>query len=76
MQSVWNPWHGCKKVSAGCMNCYVYRMDKTFGKDSSIIEKTSAFGYAVKKDKYGEYRMKSSDSPVYVCLSSDFFIEE
>ena len=20
----WNPWHGCKKVSPGCKNCFVY----------------------------------------------------
>ncbi len=76
MQSVWNPWHGCKKVSAGCMNCYVYRMDKAFGKDSSIVEKTNAFDYPIKKNQYGEYKLKSSDSPVYVCLSSDFLIEQ
>ena len=76
MQSVWNPWHGCKKVSAGCMNCYIYRMDKAFGKDSGIIEKTKAFDYPIKKNKYGEYKLQSSDNPVYVCLSSDFFIED
>lgn len=23
----WNPWHGCKKVSPGCKNCFVYKMD-------------------------------------------------
>ena len=76
MQSVWNPWHGCKKVSAGCQNCYVYRMDSVFGKDSSIVEKTKAFDYPVRKNKYGEYKVNSSDSPIYVCLSSDFFIED
>ena len=51
-------------------------MDSAFGKDSSIVEKTKAFDYPMKKDKYGEYRLRSSDSPVYVCLSSDFFIDE
>ena len=76
MQSVWNPWHGCRKVSAGCQNCYVYRMDSAFGKDSSIVEKTKAFDYPVRKNKYGEYKVNRSDSPIYVCLSSDFFIEE
>ena len=76
MESVWNPWHGCKRVSAGCKNCYVYRMDGAFGRDSSIVEKTKAFDYPVKKNKYGEYKLSCSDSPVYVCLSSDFFIDE
>ena len=75
LKSVWNPWHGCRKVSAGCMNCYVYRIDRELGKDSSVVEKTSAFDYPVKRDRYGEYKLKA-DSPVYVCLSSDFFIED
>ncbi|MBE6038714.1 MAG: DUF5131 family protein, partial [Anaerofustis stercorihominis] len=22
--SGWNPWHGCRKISDGCKNCYVY----------------------------------------------------
>ena len=35
---VWNPWHGGKKISPGCLNCYVYRRDAEFGKDSSIVE--------------------------------------
>ncbi|MER2143167.1 MAG: DUF5131 family protein [Eubacteriales bacterium] len=24
MHSNWNPWHGCRKCSEGCQNCYVY----------------------------------------------------
>ena len=76
MFSVWNPWHGCKRVSTGCLNCYVYRIDKAFNKDSSIVEKTKAFDYPIKKDKYGEYKLSASESPVYACLSSDFFIQE
>lgn len=35
----WNPWHGCKKVSVGCKNCFVYKMDQRYGKDASIITK-------------------------------------
>ena len=40
--AIWNPWHGCKKISPGCYNCYVYRRDAEFGKDSSIVKKTAA----------------------------------
>ena len=43
MSTTWNLWHGCTKVSAGCRNCYVYRRDAEFGKDSSIVTKTKAF---------------------------------
>lgn len=33
----WNPWHGCKRVSPGCKNCFVYKMDRRYGRDTSII---------------------------------------
>ena len=29
----WNPWVGCKKVSAGCLNCYMYREQLKRGND-------------------------------------------
>ena len=35
----WNPWHGCKKVSPGCRNCFVYKMDKRYGRDTTVISK-------------------------------------
>ena len=24
----WNPWHGCRKYSEGCANCYMFVLDK------------------------------------------------
>lgn len=73
---VWNPWHGCKKVSAGCENCYMYRRDESVGKDSSIITQTRDFNLPVMRNRQKVYKITSLDSPVYVCLTSDFFIEE
>ena len=35
----WNPWHGCKKVSPGCKNCFVYKQDRRYGRDTTKIEK-------------------------------------
>ena len=32
MHDIWNPWHGCKKISPGCANCYMYTLDKQRGK--------------------------------------------
>ena len=72
----WNPWHGCKKISAGCQNCYVYRRDGQFGKDSSLVQKTSAFHLPVQKKRDGTYKLTKEESPVYTCLTSDFFVEE
>ena len=27
MHDIWNPWHGCRKCSEGCQNCYMYYLD-------------------------------------------------
>lgn len=65
----WNPWHGCKKVSPGCKNCFVYKMDRRYGRDTTIITKGKT-----------TYELKDKDCPfgsvVKLCFSSDFFIEE
>lgn len=74
--AIWNPWHGCHKISPGCLNCYVYRRDAEFGKDSSIVTKTAAFNLPVKRNRQREYKLQSDSEPVYTCMTSDFFIEE
>lgn len=71
--SFWNPWHGCTKLSSGCRNCYVYRRDAEFGKDASIVQKTSSFDAPLKKDRHGNYKMKPGDGMVMTCFTSDFF---
>jgi protein gp37 len=71
----WNPWHGCHKISAGCQNCYVYRIDSSFEKDASIISKTANFNLPVRKTRKGEYKLPAGET-VYTCFSSDFFLEE
>ena len=38
MSVSWNPWHGCRKISEGCRNCYVYRQDSRHDKDSKTSE--------------------------------------
>ena len=48
--AVWNPWHGCKKISAGCDNCYVYEKDAMYGKNASVIRRTANFDLPVKKN--------------------------
>lgn len=73
---IWNPWHGCHKKSPGCLNCYMFRRDAMFEKDSNIIEKTSTFDLIIKKKKDGSYKIKAEDGVVYICMTSDFFIEE
>jgi protein gp37 len=72
---MWNCWHGCTKLSAGCLNCYMYRRDAMYGKDSTVAAKTGAFRLPVKKDRQGRYKIPSGEL-VYTCFTSDFFLEE
>ena len=72
---IWNPWHGCRKISAGCANCYMYRRDAEFGKDSSVVTKTASFRLPVQKRRDGSYKLQETGY-VYTCMTSDFFIEE
>lgn len=72
---MWNLWHGCHKLSAGCKHCYVYRGDAKRGVDSSIVSKTKNFDLPIQKKRNGEYKIPSG-TLVYTCFTSDFFIEE
>ena len=74
-EECWNPWHGCKKFSAGCLNCYVYRIDGRHGRDASLIEKNKNFYLPVATDRRGDYKIPSG-TVLYTCFSSDFFLEE
>lgn len=73
--TIWNPWHGCHKKSAGCLNCYMFRRDSLYDKDSNKVEKTKDFNLGIKKHRDGSYYISSGDT-VYTCMTSDFFIEE
>ena len=70
----WNPWHGCRKFSEGCLNCYVYRMDKMYGRDPSICNMTQSFELPIKRDRKGNYKYPSG-TKFFTCYTSDFFFE-
>jgi protein gp37 len=65
----WNPWIGCRKVSDGCLHCYMHREMARFGKDPADIHRTS-------KATWNQARKFAPGSTVFVCTWSDFFIEE
>lgn len=73
--SLWNPWHGCHKWSAGCQHCYVYRIDGKHGRNSSEVTKNEKFDLPVQRKKNGEYKIPSGRL-IYTCFSSDFFVED
>lgn len=72
---LWNPWHGCHKLSEGCRHCYVYRGDKKRGIDSSVITQTKSFDLPIRKNKKGEYKIPTG-TKVYTCFTSDFLVED
>ncbi len=74
MRDIWNPWHGCRKVSEGCQNCYMYFLDKRRGQDGARIFKVkNNFDYPVQKDRFGNYKIRSGEL-LRVCMTSDFFL--
>jgi protein gp37 len=64
----WNPWHGCKKVSAGCKFCYMYRDKERYGQTPTAVLKS--------KTKFNEPMRWKEPQLVFTCSWSDWFIEE
>ena len=73
--AIWNPWHGCRKISPGCANCYVYRRDESIGKDASVVSKTGDYDLPLKKNRQGQYKLTADDGIVFTCMTSDFFLD-
>ena len=65
----WNPWQGCKKISEGCVNCYMFRDKERFGQNPEKIHKSS--------DKTFNSPLSWKDpAKVFICSWSDLFIKE
>ena len=71
----WNPWHGCKKYSPGCQNCYVYRIDARHDRDASRVYRTQSFSDPVRQRRDGSWKFAPGDV-VWTCFSSDFLLDE
>jgi protein gp37 len=69
---VWNPWHGCTKISEGCKYCYVYRIDSAHQRNSEEVKKTSNFNLPLKRTRSGDFKLTGGQT-VYTCFTSDFF---
>lgn len=74
---MWNPWHGCHKISAGCKHCYVYREDAAFGASvpSSEVRRTASFGLPLKRDRKRNWKYPAG-TEFALCFTSDLLIEE
>ena len=67
--NTWNPWQGCKKVSPGCLNCYMFRDKKRFKQQPGNIHRSS-------NATFNKPLHWKDPAKVFVCSWSDFFIEE
>lgn len=71
--ATWNPWQGCRKVSAGCKNCYMYSEKHRFGQNPSKPVRSSP---ATFKMPLKWAARNPGIKRVFTCSWSDFFIEE
>ncbi|MBE6628191.1 MAG: DUF5131 family protein [Ruminococcaceae bacterium] len=73
MSAHWNPWHGCERISEGCRNCYVFRIDEAHEKSGADLRLNADFLLPLKEGRNG-YKIPSGER-VYTCFSSDFLLE-
>lgn len=67
-EATYNPWHGCRKVSAGCKYCFMYRDKERYGQDPTKIVRSKTKFYD--PDKWKEPKL------IFTCSWSDWFIED
>ena len=67
--ATWNPWRGCRKVSAGCAHCYMYREQARYGRDPKVVVRA-------KPATFNAPLRWRTPKRVFTCSWSDFFIEE
>ena len=73
---LWNPWHGCRKCSPGCLNCYVFYLDGQRGIDAGVVTRSKTnFDMPLRKDRHGNYKVPSG-AQLATCFTSDFFLED
>lgn len=68
MHDIWNPWHGCRKYSEGCQNCYMFYLDRVHGSvmPSTLVYKTSSMNYPLSKHRNGSYKYKVVKQSAFV----------
>ncbi|WP_084312496.1 DUF5131 family protein [Desulfobulbus elongatus] len=64
----WNPWQGCRPVSPGCANCYMYREKRRYGQDPATVMRSS-------RETFNAPLKWMDPAKVFVCSWSDFFID-
>ena len=73
----WNLWHGCRKYSEGCANCYMFVLDKAHKvpESSTKVVRTKMFNKPLETNRKGYYKIPSGYT-LRINMTSDTFIEE
>ena len=72
---IWNPWHGCHRISEGCAHCYMYFLDGKRGIDTSKVSRNKNFDMPLARNRDGSFKLPAG-MELLVGLSTDFFVEE
>jgi len=67
----WNPIRGCTRVSAGCLNCFMFTEQRRYGLDPTVVVKTKTWGQPRKWQREAE--KAGRQDLVFVCSWSDLF---
>ena len=68
MSRIWNPWHGCHRVSEGCTNCYVFRIDGGHGHNAEEVRVNSDFLLPLRHGRDGAWKIKEGET-LYTCFT-------
>lgn len=73
--ATWNPWMGCRKVSPGCKNCYMFRDMTFYGRDPNVIVRAadSTFRNPL---KWAKNEKLKQGARIFTCSWSDWFIDK
>lgn len=73
--ATWNPWMGCKKVSPGCKNCYMFRDMTFYGRDPNTVVRAadSTFRNPL---RWAKSEKLKDGARVFTCSWSDWFIDK
>lgn len=66
--ATWNPWHGCRKVSPGCANCYMFTAKRRYGQTPDVVVRS--------KTTFRDPLKWKDPRRIFTCSWSDFFIRE
>lgn len=70
----WNPWRGCRRITAGCARCYMFTAQERYGQDPGVIVRTKTWGDPRKWQREAERLDRTFR--IFTCSWSDFFIKE